>query len=233
MMQTVDELDRVPMARSTFADAGSRSPLPDIPHEVTSRVTVWEGRAFAVESRTVTIDGKPGIRRDVVRHAPVVYILAHDRATDRYLVEREYRAGVDRTCYGLPAGFIDRGEAPERAALRELREETGVEPVDGTEPEPTGVLASSQGFTDEVAHTYRIELDGWRQAGTSFDGDEDVRSGWVPFHVLESLMDRGELNGATAVAMLMREKIRRAGLWSVTERAGKRLPVDGPDRADA
>ena len=39
------------------------------------------------------------------------------------------------TPYGLPAGLIDGGEDVEEAALRELREETGVEPAgrDGVE----------------------------------------------------------------------------------------------------
>ncbi|MFR7425539.1 MAG: hypothetical protein ACLUUF_00990 [Bifidobacterium pullorum] len=41
-------------------------------------------------------------------HAPCVVMLVHDCVRDdRYLIEREYRAGLDRFTYGLPAGLID------------------------------------------------------------------------------------------------------------------------------
>ena len=59
-------------------------------------------------------------------------MLVHDCAQDLYLVEREYRVGCDAFAYGLPAGLIDDGEDVDAAALRELREETGVEPIDET-----------------------------------------------------------------------------------------------------
>lgn len=41
------------------------------------------------------------------------------------LLVREYACGVDRYELGLPKGRIDRGETPEQAADRELKEEAG------------------------------------------------------------------------------------------------------------
>jgi len=35
-------------------------------------------------------------------------MLVHDMSTDRYLIEREYRAGSDMFAYGLPAGLWTR-----------------------------------------------------------------------------------------------------------------------------
>ncbi|NEG69292.1 NUDIX hydrolase [Bifidobacterium choloepi] len=105
----------------------------DIPATILSSVTRYRGAIFHVDDRAVALHltdgGESVIRRQVVVHAPAVVMLVHDTATDRYLVEREYRAGADAYVPGLPAGLIDAGEDTLAAALRELREETGVTPA--------------------------------------------------------------------------------------------------------
>ena len=42
-----------------------------------------------------------------------------------FVMEKQYRYGIDRTCYEIPAGVMESGETPEEAARRELEEETG------------------------------------------------------------------------------------------------------------
>lgn len=44
---------------------------------------------------------------------------------NKILLVSQYRPPLDSTCLELPAGLIDKGESPEIAAVRELREETG------------------------------------------------------------------------------------------------------------
>ena len=104
------------------------------PATVLSREHVYQGAIFGVEDMRIALQTRDGgqtvIRRQVMRHAPCVVMLVHDCAQDLYLVEREYRVGCDAFAYGLPAGLIDDGEDVDAAALRELREETGVEPID-------------------------------------------------------------------------------------------------------
>ena len=42
-----------------------------------------------------------------------------------FVLERQYRHGLGKTCYEIPAGVIEEGESPLEAARRELMEETG------------------------------------------------------------------------------------------------------------
>lgn len=43
----------------------------------------------------------------------------------QFVMEKQYRHGFGKTCYEIPAGVIEKGEAPLEAARRELLEETG------------------------------------------------------------------------------------------------------------
>ena len=77
-------------------------------------------------------------RKDVVqlpdgRINPEYYILEYPDwvnviavTTDgQMILERQYRHGLGKTCYELPCGVVEAGEAPLEAAKRELLEETG------------------------------------------------------------------------------------------------------------
>lgn len=55
-----------------------------------------------------------------------VLILAEDK-DGSILVEQNYRPGPDDFVLELPAGWIDKDESPQEAAIRELKEETGWE----------------------------------------------------------------------------------------------------------
>lgn len=42
-----------------------------------------------------------------------------------YILEEQYRHGIQKVCFELPAGVVEAGEDPLTAAKRELEEETG------------------------------------------------------------------------------------------------------------
>jgi ADP-ribose pyrophosphatase len=48
----------------------------------------------------------------------------------RIFAQRAYRHGARRVCLGFPGGFIDPGETPQQAVVRELAEESGLIPGD-------------------------------------------------------------------------------------------------------
>src|SRR3712207_1748219 len=69
--------------------------------------------------------------------AAIVFPLTEE---DDVVLVRQYRPAIEGIELGLPAGLVDEGEEPEKAARRELSEETGYA---GGEWEPLGSLASS------------------------------------------------------------------------------------------
>jgi 8-oxo-dGTP diphosphatase len=96
------------------------------------------------------------------------------------LVKRRYepRAGL----WGLPAGFMEAGEAPEETALREALEETGLEiAIDRLHGAYQG--AGSGTGARVVLLVYRARITG----GSLFAGDDAEEVDWFDFVALPDL----------------------------------------------
>jgi ADP-ribose pyrophosphatase len=83
------------------------------------RIQVWDETVRLPDGRLVGEFWKVALQDYVV-------IAAIDES-GRFLFERQYKHGVGRVTLTLPAGGLEAGEAPLKAAQRELLEETGCE----------------------------------------------------------------------------------------------------------
>lgn len=103
-----------------------RSRSPSKARVLSSRIS-YQGPAFWVTTDHVVEPSGVRTRRDIVHHSGSVVILAvEDRRSEPHvLLERQYRHAAQQYLWELPAGRIDHGEKPLRAARRELMEETG------------------------------------------------------------------------------------------------------------
>ena len=77
-----------------------------------------------------------------------VVIIATNESEDKILLNKEFRLAVGEWVYNFPAGLIDKGEAPEEAATRELKEETGLDLYEITDF--IGQSYSAVGFSNEI-----------------------------------------------------------------------------------
>lgn len=60
----------------------------------------------------------------VLEYPDWVIVIVHTD-NDKFLIEKQYRHGIDRECFELCAGIVEKNEEPLEAAKRELLEETG------------------------------------------------------------------------------------------------------------
>ena len=110
--------------------------------------TVYDGKILKLQVDTVELpDGNKSVR-ECVRHSGGVAILCVD--SDKILLVRQFRYLYGKELYEIPAGKLEEGELPEVAAVRELKEETGI----SAELVPYLKLYPSPRYTDEVIHIY-------------------------------------------------------------------------------
>ncbi len=98
----------------------------------------------------------------------------------RFIMVRQHRLGTDEITWETPAGMIDRHESPERAAERELEEETGYR---ANKIIPLKKLASNPAIMSNYIHFY-LAIDCEPAGPQRLDETEDIDI---------VLMDRDEL----------------------------------------
>jgi ADP-ribose pyrophosphatase len=109
------------------------------------RTTIYNGRVFRVEKELAVLPGGREVTMEIVRHRGSV-VLIPEPSKGRVILIRQYRHVLGRWIWELPAGTLEHGEAPARAARRECEEEIGLRP---RRIERLGLYYPTPGFCDE------------------------------------------------------------------------------------
>lgn len=188
--------------------------------------TVFEGRLLRVRRDRIQLPDGSEAEREVVRHpgaAAVLPLLRPHRSGGTgvsVVLLRQYRYAVGERIWEVPAGTLEPGESPRECAVRELREETGLE---AGSLRPLSALLTSPGFTDERVHLFVAT--GLRRGASSPEAEELIETERLPVRRALEMVDGGEIVDAKTVCLLL--WAARAGPEALGPGGGERATSRG------
>ena len=113
------------------------------------------------------------LTKDINAEGVVIYPVLKNEP-DKIVMIRQYRYPLDDYLYELPAGLIDEGETPQQSAVREMKEETGLDftVYTGGNDAYRRPFFMGPGFTDESCNA----VFGFAQGEINRDTMEDTET---------------------------------------------------------
>jgi ADP-ribose pyrophosphatase len=187
------------------------------PWSTLSREKVTDCRIFTVDKvRRRSPDGEKEGDFFLIGSKDWVNVIALT-PDDRIILIRQYRHGSDEVTLEIPGGILDEGEAPEDAARRELREETG---FDCEELTVIGRVRPNPALFDNWAYTVLARCSA--PAGeASFDEHEEIEVELVDAGRIDEMLGSGAITHALVVDAFLWYRLHR-------EKGGKRSAASFP-----
>jgi ADP-ribose pyrophosphatase len=172
-----------------------------------NHTTLLETPRFKVQEVVGRNDRGQEFHKAVIRHPGAVAILPLV-GIDAVCLIRNFRISVQRALLELPAGTLEPDEDPARAAVRELREETGYRAESWQHLQS---FFPSPGILDERMHLYlATEL---TYVGCERQPDEDIENVILPWQDALAMVRTGQIEDAkTIVGLLLYEQLRGSGI---------------------
>lgn len=158
---------------------------------------VYDGKILKVRRDDARLpDGKPCVR-EMVEHPGGAAVLAEYDGKIAFV--RQFRYPYGEEILEVPAGKLERGEAPVRTVERELSEETGLV---ADRFVSVGEIYPTPGYTNERLYLFRAE--GVRCGESHLDEGEFLTTEWyTPEEALAMVRD-GRIKDAKTVVLLLR-----------------------------
>lgn len=125
------------------------------------------------------------------------------RKDSKYLLVQESKPKI-RGLWNIPAGYVDKGESFEEAAIREAKEETGYDVQLGDK-----IDIYQENAQKQVKHAYRAEIvDGELR----IDPEEQLDVQWLDFDTIQQLHTDGKIRSEWIFDAISRVQIERKRL---------------------
>ncbi len=156
---------------------------------------IYEGKILNLRCDDAELpDGKP-CKREIVEHGGGACVLCVREG--KVLLVRQYRYAYGESLYEIPAGKIDKNEAPVVAAKRELEEEGG---LCAEALKLLFVLYPTPGYTNEKIYIY--EAVSTRETKAHLDEGEFLDVEYIPLERARKMLETGEIKDAKTIVAL-------------------------------
>lgn len=156
---------------------------------------IYQGKILNLRVDDVSLPNGELGKREIIEHsggAAVLYV-----KNGKIPFVKQYRYAYGESVLEIPAGKLEKNENPSLAALRELREETGVA---ATETELLFIMYPTPGYTNEKIYIY-LALNG-SQCTANPDDDEFLTVEWIPVTTAKKMLLNGEFHDGKTIAAL-------------------------------
>jgi ADP-ribose pyrophosphatase len=152
-------------------------------------------RVFSIRTDT-TISPRTGTEHDFYIIESRDWINVIPLTTDHQVVMiRQYRHGSREVTLEIPGGLSDPGDTPEKAAARELLEETGYQAKEWTK---IGVVNPNPAIFNNRCYTF-LAQDIKKIAAPTPDQAEDIEVILIPLSKIPELIRKGEIDHAIVI----------------------------------
>lgn len=173
----------------------------ELREEMVSQKTVYEGVIVNVRmDKAKLLDGRI-TNREVVEHPGGVAVFAMDQE-DKVIMVRQFRYPMGEVVLELPAGKLEPGEDPRDSGLRELEEETGLQPQTFLS---MGCSYSSPGILAEKIHLYFAK--DLVQGPVHPDDGEFLEVVRIPYDQLMDMVAQGEIKDGKTLAGILKASL--------------------------
>ena len=171
--------------------------------KILSEQNIFDGRVFSVRKYSVALpDGTESFREEVL-HRGGACMIAVDNGEIVFV--SQYRLAAKKDLLEIPAGKLEEGEDPQKAAERELIEEVGLR------SKKTSLIAAvypSPGYTNEKIYIYYCES--FERVAQKLDKGEFLNVVKIPVEKAFEMVESGEIcDGKTVIALLYLKNKRK------------------------
>jgi len=162
------------------------------------RNEIYDGKVLHVFVDEVELENGRTSKREIIEHPGGVCVAAVTEAKELLFV-KQYRYPYRKAILELPAGKLNKGENPDEAIIRELKEETG---CTGREFRSLGDCYPSPGYTDEIIRLYMTEVESYGEQNPDEDEFLDVIR--IPYRKAVEMVMNNELSDAKSQILILK-----------------------------